>query len=517
MQTIPSSSLTSAAVVTAATSLGKVAAQLPVATESTKKNLYNANMAARRDDVIRRRSAFTNRFIPIPIDSFGAPFNLRTAIPLVKQLVERNEKQILHFNPCFLTVGEVVRLFKHRPTPGTVVVSTSKDGDGDNNRKYQQQQQDLQRKDIENLFEKNIINIMFYNETTLFNLESIHGTSELVASCLLESSSNNNNNNFSSYHRIWHQSRWFVAGAGKNCKPFYHCAANDNNNNKKSSRSLKNHEADSDTSQLFFSHESFPAELEKVFQRHRFRSRLWSTPASLPRTLAAANGESNRIMVPFALPKKLIPGYILEPRFENNNSGARNEDRYRIGRPFHFWARSGLRINFADGDFEKLYKFLRSSVDVHGQYAWFSSLDLKLFGYKVRPGEQSLIQFAEERLVTCVPLCPPFVSSDQIALLDASGSVPSPPMQKDGMLRILRSDYRWTSIPLNRVELPCNEEDAESVRTVPVADSSVFTSLGIKPDLPPLVLSMKIPVAAFNVTQLEPLEAEEKLPAPWMM
>ena len=478
---------------------------------------------ARRAEIAKKRTPFVNRFIPIPTDTFGRPFSVKTSINLINQLQAKNQQQILHYNPCFLTIGEVSKVLK---TTANTILNRQKSkqfyytASSSENEEFesvevstrvsppspQEVYQDviINREEIERLFQSNIYKILDYSETAMINVENLHGVDSLVKMVSATSSSNN-------IHRVWFRNRWYVCGAGKHCRPSYNT----------SSMSQKEQLA-ADTSNLFFSDPSFVNELEKVFQRHKFKSRLWVPPTALPRTIAVKNGESSRIIVPYELPKSLIPGYCLESKLD------KPEERYRIGRPFHFWARTGLRVQFREEEFDKLGTALTQS-SMFGFYAWFSSLDLKLFGYRLRDGEKSLMQFTEERLITVVPLCKPYVSEDTLAFFFNNDDVnsqkqtpiPPPPAsssnQQQKLLRILRNDFKWSVVPISRLELPENEEDAERVKNIPVADAQVLSSLGLKTELPPLVLTMKIPVSAYNVYQLEPEENEVNLPAPWML
>jgi hypothetical protein len=492
---------------------------------------------AQRDQLNAMRSNFIRRFIPIPVDSFGSPFHLRTAIPLVEKMKERNQLRFLHFNPTFLSLGDVTGLVRNG------FLSVNRGGLGEN--AVSDELNEMKREELEKIFEKDIYDVMQINEATLLNLENVFGMEGIVNSLKTSNNHNSNNgmnsdsssksssqqNDRQQYHRIWSKGRWFVAGAGKNCRPFYNTLASNNNNN-------TNGEKEKDTSHLFFSHESFAQELEIQFRSHGYKSRLWVPPSALPRTIAAKNGEVNRLQISYSLPKKLIPGYVLESRFVCTPDNY--YERNRIGKPFHFWARTGTRVHFSEEDFAKLPKWIRmscrnSSTSDVGNFAWFSSLDLKMFGYRVRDGEQPMINFVEERLITCVPLSPPYLSIEQLTLLDSCSSLPTPPTAQthnnQPMIRILRNDFRWSMVPLSRVELPFDEDDAEAVKQLPLVDYKVLTSLGIfmnnnnnnnhpktqQQQLPPLVLTMKIPVAAYNVAQLIPEEKDCDLPAPWMI
>lgn len=136
-------------------------------------------------------------------------------------------------------------------------------------------------------------------------------------------------------------------------------------------------------------------------------------------------------------------------------------------------------------------------------FAWFSKTDMKIFGLAARPGASDpAMNFVESRCLSVVPLDAGYLSDEALQTLGMH--LPQPPARDPRYYRLLRTDMRYSMIPVARVEVPRhNAADVAAALDHPVADAGVLASLGIRPTCPPVVMTVRLPQAAWNVVQLQ--------------
>ena len=505
---------------------------------------------------------FAQRFVPMPVDSIGAPFSIDTSCAILDQLRRRSMLHLLHQSPTIISIGEASRLVG---TDSDTLKQTLGDATFD---------------------------LLVQGETALFNLSSVHGASSLVPI-----STSGGGGGFGGaaapedkLHRVFHRSRWHVAGQqvtdGAAAAAAQPEIRQDIWRRRESASSVAAATASSTASApsgkvtaptpakaAWYSHPKTVAELDALVARHEYPCRLWVTPNQLPRTIST-NGK--RLQCRFWILKTLVPGAAILPRVSYDVARS-----YQF-RPMHFWARTGLKVvtSFKNDYDEALAKSsgvatplvalgttsaspaaaaaaspstARASATVTATavpgdeqqqqqllvmqehekeqqrltelalaqrrtereafarmtqscdfFAWFSRLDLKLFGLVPRPGEsEPAAHFVENRHVAVVPLDVAYLSDATMHQLSAV--LPQqPPAKDERYLRLLRADLKWSMIPSSRVEVPRHSaDDARLVLSAPVIERGVFDALGIRPDCTPLVITVRIPQAAWNVLQVE--------------
>ena len=523
------------------------------------------NFVSRRAEIGAARASFAQRFLPVPVDGFGSPYPLETAAPLVRKLMARSSTgrgvrpsptstSAATSSGADLFASAVAAAAADMPAPMRHVVLAQ--NPSVITTKEAAKLIGTTAADIESTLEDDVVDMMVTSETRIFNVASVHGARGVMDLCA--TGRGGADSKFASptatmltgrdgqaapCHRVWHNGRWCVAGCGdvpraqvwrsqpavvtgrrgplagdmsaeqqqqQHTTATTTTTANDDHHTAVSPpAALADGSPSSPPETLWFAGESAAAQLEELAQREQLTSRMWVTPQALPRNVAT---DGNRLTLTYALQKRLIAAHSIEPRVPIVN-------RARLVKPFHFWARTGLRCTFDDAVAAEQFGWIRNCE----YFSWFSSLDLKMFGYRVRDNGEPLVRLVERRLVSVVPLVPEFVGDAGLRQLDAMG-IPQPPAGESGPtppVRLLRPDFRWSLIPSPRVEVTGGAGggggvDDDDIRRLPLVDHSVLRALGVRPVALPVVLTLRIPVSAYNVMQLVPDESHIGLPPPWM-
>lgn len=491
-------------------------------------------------------TAFARRFLPLPVDCIGAPYDAQTAVAIVDRLAALRKVHHLHICPAVFTLGDAARIC------------------GETARALLEQS-------ASSSFE-----VLVRSATPLHNLSRIHGAShirDLVpeddgAGAGAHSQQQQQQNR----HRIYHRGRWHIAGQG----PVGGDAAGASQSHqllwrRHSRQHMQEQQADGgDAGQhhgskrphhYWFSHPSVVPELDALLRQHPEYggARLWAAPGQLPRMVAA----SERVQCPFVVPRTLVSGADV---LAAAPSRATLQQTYQF-RQFHFWARTGLRIMTAHRDaMEKQQQQqqqpsttttvaaapvsppptaidasapLSSSLQARQEaiasqqrqltdevvaklaarreredfrrmtmgtefFAWFSKIDCKLFGLVPRPGEEEpAMRFVETRVVAVVPIDAAYLSCESMGQLSAL--IPQPPARTNNAVRLLRSDLKWSLIPAERVEVPQHSaQDAEAAMSLPLCDSALLQTLGISHGNFSICITVRILQNAWNVMQLMP-------------